>query len=79
MIAKNKGLVSKTFNSNPDETPMINGYKMLKETPQRDSNEESAVPMRNKWLTKSDDTRGKFVVPNTPMREEVGLMIANRT
>ena len=33
LIAKNKGLVSKHFNANPDETPMINGYKMLKETP----------------------------------------------
>ena len=33
LIAKNKGLVSKTFNAPVDETPMINGYKMIKETP----------------------------------------------
>lgn len=79
LIAKNKGLVSKTFNANPDETPMINGYKMLKDTPQHESREESFPRLRGGWRQHDNNQRGAFRVPNTPLREEIGLQIANRT
>ena len=37
---KNQGLVSKSFNSNAQETPEINGYKILKSTPIREKKDE---------------------------------------
>jgi len=41
------------------ETPMINGYKMLKDTP--------VISQK----------KSKFMVPHTPEREELGVLLAN--
>ena len=49
LIAKNKGLVSKSFNSNANATPMINGYKMLKDTPQMESRNDDLPCIKGGW------------------------------
>jgi hypothetical protein len=71
LIAKNKGLIPKASGSNIEATPVINGYKMLKDSPSRDD-----VTSQLSSLTSS---RGSgFKLPSTPTREELGHRIANQ-
>ena len=52
---------------------MINGYKMLKDTPKREKTSISGISF-------SDERRSanKFRLPDTPLREEIGTKIANQ-
>ena len=67
-MAQNRGL-SSSSELNVEQTPMINGYKMLKDTPQIERNEDSFITNRF----------NKFKLPGTPSREELGHKIANET
>ena len=53
---------------------MINGYKMLKDTPVRsDTSSYSGFP-----LSSDRKSLNKFRLPETPVREEIGTQIANQ-
>ena len=55
---------------------MINGYKMLKETPMiGKSDEDSSI--NSSFAFGSQSNSSKFKLPVTPLREELGHKIAN--
>ena len=66
LLARNQGLVPHAGGQQaPDSTPIINGYKMLKETPLvlgKNSKEEDPALFKSKG----------FRLPQTPSREELG-------
>jgi len=75
LLARNQGLSNEPINA-PETTPMINGYKMLKETPMiRKSDEDSSI--NSSFAFGSQSNSSKFKLPVTPLREELGHKIAN--
>lgn len=54
------------------ETPMINGYKMIKATPVRKPNHDEAL------IAEKKKSRG-FNVPQNSVREELGVLMANQS
>lgn len=76
LLARNQGLIGAHMQG-VDETPVINGYKMLKDTPLvtkpgADSKLDALLANRNSALSDK-----QFKLPFTPTREELGHKIAN--
>jgi hypothetical protein len=62
-----------------EETPIIRGYKILKETPQIKTSEEKLNLKARFFSGGSDYSSSSFKLPMNPLREELGHKIANET
>ena len=60
-----------------ESTPMINGYKILKETPLIKTSDEKLNLKARFFNGGSEYSSSSFKLPNTPLREELGHKIAN--
>ena len=75
LLARNRGLVQEPI-SREDATPVVNGYKMIKDTPVRVGLVNDVFFGSNK--RRSEESQGsRYSLPVNPLREELGHKIAN--